>query len=136
MNVVTALGDEKLNILLKKEEGINVIGVDIQYQEGIFEILEENKNINYLILNINLIGELNNEELIENILEKNKNINLIIFLEKENEKIINYLIKNNIKYIFNKNNFNLENIINILNNKKEINLINKNNKKNKLNKLK
>ena len=134
MNVVTALGDEKLNILLKKEEDINVIGFDIQYQDGIFEILEKNKNIEFIILNINLIGELNYEELIEKIKEKNKNINLIIFLEKENEIIKNKLIKNNIKFILNKNEFNLKNIINILKNKKEINLINKNNKKNKLNK--
>ena len=36
MNVITAMGDEKLNILLRKEEKINVIGFDIQYQEGIF----------------------------------------------------------------------------------------------------
>ena len=41
MNVITAMGDERLNILLRKEEGINVIGFDIQYQEGIFEILED-----------------------------------------------------------------------------------------------
>ena len=130
MNVITAMGDEKLNNLLRKEENINVIGFDIQYQEGIFEILEKNNNIDFLILNIYLIGELNYEELVEKIIEKNKNIKLIIFLEKENEIIKKYLIENNIKYIFNKINFNLENIINILKNK-NINLTNKNNKNNK-----
>lgn len=138
MNVITAMGDEKLNILLRKEENINVIGYDVQYQEGIFEILEKNKiNIDYLILNINLIGNFNYEDLIYKIREKNKNINLIIFLEKENEVIKNYLLKNNIKYIFNKNNFNIENIFNILNNKNQINLINeKNNINIKDNKIK
>lgn len=126
MNIITAIGNEKLNILLRKEDNINVIGFDIQYQEGIFEVLEKNESIDYLILNINLIGELNYEELIEKIKEKNKNINFIIFLEKEDEKLKNHLIKNNIKFIFNKNDFNLENIINIFNNK-NINLINENN---------
>ena len=130
MNVITAMGEERLNFLLKKEENINVIGFDIQYQDGIFEILEENKNIDFLILNINLFGELYYEELIEKIKEKNKNINLIIILEKENIKIKNFLIKNNIKYIFNKENFNLENLIFILKNKKENNLLNNNFKKN------
>lgn len=126
MNVITAIGDENLNNLLRKEENINLIGFDIQYQDGIFEFLENNKNIDYLILNINLIGDLNYEDLIEKIKEKNKNIILIIFLEKENIKINNYLIKNNIKFILNKNNFNLENIIYILKNNK-INLISENN---------
>lgn len=126
MNIITAMGDERLNILLRKEENFNVIGFDIQYQDAIFEILEENKNIDFLILNINLMGDLDYEELIDNINEKNKNIKLIIILEKENKKISNYLIKNNIKYIFNKDNFNYEKIINILNNK-NVNLINKNN---------
>ena len=135
MNVVTALGDEKINNLLKKEVDINVIGFDIQYQEGIFEILEKNINVEFLILNINLIGELNYEKLIEKIKEKNNNINLIIFLEKENEIIKNNLLKNNIKFILNKNELNIKNIINILKNKNKINLINKNIKNNKINNL-
>ena len=134
MNVITAIGNEKINNLLRKEEDINLIGFDIQYQDGIFEFLENNKNIDYLILNINLIGELNYEDLIEKIKEKNKNIILIIFLEKENIKINNYLIKNNIKFILNKNNFNLKNIIYILKNNK-INLINEKNNLNLITKF-
>ena len=82
MDVVTALGDEKINTLLRKEEGINVIGFDIQYQDGIFELLEKNNNIDCLILNINLIGDFNYNDLIGKIKENNNNINLIIFFRK------------------------------------------------------
>ena len=67
MKIITALGNQKINEELKKDSFYNVIGVDIQYQEGIFEILEKNKNINYLILNLNLMGPLNKYDLIEKI---------------------------------------------------------------------
>ena len=40
--IITAIGDENLNIFLKKQNNVEVIGNDIQYQEGIFEILEKN----------------------------------------------------------------------------------------------
>ena len=122
MKVITAIGNPKINEELKKDNFYEVIGVDIQYQDGIFEILEENKNIDYLILNLNLIGELNENELIEKIFEENKKIKLIIILEKENEKTINDLFSKNIKNILLKNKNNLNEINNIIKNKKEINL--------------
>lgn len=127
MKVITAIGNPKVNEELKKDDFYEVIGVDIQYQDGIFEILEENKNIDYLILNLNLIGELNENELIEKILEENKKIKLIIILEKENEKIINYLFLKNIKNILLKNKNNLNEINNIIKNNKEINFFDENN---------
>lgn len=127
MKVITAIGNPKINEELKKDDFYEVIGVDIQYQDGIFEILEENKNIDYLILNLNLIGKLNENDLIEKILEENKKIILIIILEKENEKIINYLFSKNIKNILLENKNNLNEINNIIKNKKEFNLIDENN---------
>ena len=107
MRIITAIGNPKLNEELRKDNFYEVIGVDIQYQDGIFEILEKNINIDYLILNLDLIGNLNKYELIEKIKEKNINLKLIIILEKENKKLINYLFSKNIKN-------------NILKNKKEI----------------
>ena len=129
MKVITAIGDPQINEELNKDNFYEVIGVDIQYQDGVFEILEENKNINYLILNLNIIGELNDFDFIEEIIEKNKKINLIIILEKENEKIINYFLSKNIKNILIKNKNNLIEINNIIKNKKEINLFNYESKK-------
>ena len=117
MRIITAIGNPKLNEELRKDNFYEVIGVDIQYQDGIFEILEKNINIDYLILNLDLIGNLNKYELIEKIKEKNINLKLIIILEKENKKLINYFISKNIIL---KNETNLKRINNILKNKKEI----------------
>lgn len=133
MKIITALGNQKINEELKKDSFYNVIGVDIQYQEGIFEILEKNKNINYIILNLDLIGELNKYDLIKKIKEKNNKINLIIILEKENEKIKDYLLKNNINLIINKKNLNINLLNNILKNNLNKNKVN--NKTKKLNKI-
>lgn len=120
MRIITAIGNPKLNEELRKDNFYEVIGVDIQYQDGIFEILEKNINIDYLILNLDLIGNLNKYELIEKIKGKNANLKIIIILEKENKKLINYLFSKNIKNIILKNETNLKRINNILKNKKEI----------------
>ena len=47
--IITALGDPILNVTLKKEKDLEIISADIQYQDGIFEILEKEPNINFLI---------------------------------------------------------------------------------------
>lgn len=125
MNIITAIGDPKINEELKKDNFYNVIGVDIQYQDGVFEILEKNKNINYLILNLNIFGELNEIDFLEKIIEKNNKIKLIIILEKNNEKIINYLISKNIKNILLKNKKKLNEINNIIKNNLIINFMEK-----------
>lgn len=124
MKIITAIGNPEINEELNKDNFYEVIGVDIQYQDGVFEILQENKNIDYLILNLNIIGELNKFDFIEKIIEENNNLNLIIILEKENEKLIRFLTSKNIKNILLKNKNNLNEINDIIKNKKEINLIN------------
>lgn len=136
MKIITAIGNPEINEELNKDNFYKVIGVDIQYQDGVFEILEQNNNINYLILNLNIFGELNEFNFIEKIIEKNHNLNLIIILEKENEKIINFLKLKSINNILLKNKNNLIEINNIIKNKKEINLINQKNKLNKNNLIK
>ena len=81
--IVTAIGNKNINLKLKQEEKIEVIGEDIQYEDGILELLEKEININFLIIS-------------EEIVNKNKIINLI-----EKIKIINKYIKINLqrKYI-------------------------------------
>ena len=129
MKIITAIGNPEINEELNKDDFYEIIGVDIQYQDGVFEILENNKNIDYLILNLNIIGELNEIDFLEKIIEKNNKLKLIIILEKENEKIINYLNLKNINNILLKNKNNLFEINNIIKNKKEINLFNYESKK-------
>ena len=48
--VITALANPYLNKEMQNEKNIQILFQDIQYQEAIFEILEIEKNIDYLIL--------------------------------------------------------------------------------------
>ena len=113
--IITAIGNPEINNKLKKINNYEIINTDIQYQEGIFEILEINKKIDYLILNQFLPGELNIEELINNILENNSEIKIIILIEKLDEKIKKLISQKRIYRIINNKNINIDFIINIIN---------------------
>ena len=84
MKIVTALVNEKINKKIQENKNLEVIGKDIQYQEALIEILEKN-NIDLLILNSSLPGEMNLYELINIIKYKFPKIEIYIFLEKNNE---------------------------------------------------
>ena len=83
--IITAINNPIINEKLKKEK-IEVIGKDIQYKEGILEILENNKEINFILIDEKLPGEIKNDELINKIKKINKNIKIIFFIKKENKK--------------------------------------------------
>lgn len=126
--IITAMNDPSVNNELKKEKNIEILYKDIQYKEGILEILENKKlEINYIIIDEKLPGQIEIEKLIEKILEKNKKIKIIITLKKENKNEVNVNNKNIIKIYYEKN-INLDKIKNY--NKNE-NLYNKNILKNK-----
>lgn len=44
------MGNENLNQKLKKENIFEIVTEDIQYQEGILELLEKDNEIDFLIL--------------------------------------------------------------------------------------
>lgn len=73
---------------------------DIQYKEGILEYLEKNKNVDYIILNENIQGEIDVQRLIKEIKKIVEKVKIIIVSDKnfDEEKIIEQL-KNNIKKI-------------------------------------
>lgn len=117
--VITALLNKTVNERLKEYKEIKVIMNDIQYQEGIIEALEINKNINVLILSELLPGQLNIKELIEEIKKINNKIKIIIFLEKENKNLENYLYaKENINIFYN-NEIEIKDIVKLIINKSE-----------------
>ena len=62
MNVIIAINNEKIFKEIKKQNKINIISNDIQYKEGIIEILEKNKNVQYIIINENLFGQIKIEK--------------------------------------------------------------------------
>jgi len=112
--IITAIGNPMINNELKKEQELNVINNDIQYQDGIFEILEIKKEIDFLILNELIPGDLNLEDLIDKIYENNYDIKIIIILENYNEKIERKLIKKGVYRIFYNNKVNIDDIKKLL----------------------
>ena len=132
--VITAIGNPILNIKLNKKKELIVIGNDIQYQEGIFEILEKEKNIDFLILSEIIPGELSAQKLIEKIKLINYNIKIIMILENKNEELENILIaKGTFKILYN-NQIEINDMIKII--KKEENNIEKEELKKEINNLK
>lgn len=116
--IVTALGNPILNNELKKYKEFQIMINDIQYQEAIIEFLEIEKNIDYIILNEILPGNISIEELINKIKIKNENIEIIIILERENKKLESFLLSKKIFNIFYNNKVEIIDIVKILKNRK------------------
>ena len=102
--VITAIANPIINNELKKEKNIEVIGNDIQYKDGVIEILEKNIEVNYIILSDILIGE----ELLINLIRK-------IILTNENKKEYDNLISIGVKKIFYNNKVEIKEILDIIN---------------------
>ena len=112
--VITAIGNEKINTELKKEKNIEIVTNDIQYKEGILEALEIYEDIDYLILNSLLQGNINVEELIIEINILNKNIKIIIILENKNDELEKRLFEKNIYKILYNNEIEISELIKII----------------------
>ena len=113
-NIITALCNSELNDKLKMINEFNILTNDIQYQDGIFEILENKKEIDYLILSEFLPGKYEIKKLIEKIKEKNNYIKIILILENKREELENYLYAKGIYKIFYNNQIGINDIINLL----------------------
>ena len=48
--IITALANPMLNNELKKQKDFIIIGNDIQYQDGVKEVLEKEKNIAFYLI--------------------------------------------------------------------------------------
>ena len=116
MKIITALENPKTNEKLKKETDFEIIGNDIQYQEGIIEILENNLKINLIIISELLPGQIGFKKIIEKIKLINKNIEIIAILKDENEELKNYLISKGVFNIFYNNKITINELIKTINN--------------------
>ena len=112
--ILTAIGNPILNVSLKKENEFEVMAEDIQYQDGIFEFLEKEKNINFLILSELIPGNLDIKKLIDKIKLINSSIQIILFLANENKEIENYLYAKGVNYIFYNNQIEIKDVIQII----------------------
>ena len=110
--ILTAMDNINLNKNLSKCKDFNVYNKDIQYREGIIEILKKENDFDIIIIYENLKGNINLENLIEEIKKINNKIKLIFILEKENKLLENLLLEKNIKNIFYNNKINFDDFIN------------------------
>ena len=102
IKILTAIGNLEIVENLEKEEYLEINYKDIQYKEGILEILEKNNKINLIIINEKIPGKIEINLLLENILKINPKIKIYLIIK--NKKLE---IKNNNIYIFNEININL-----------------------------
>lgn len=108
INILTALQNEEINYELKKNKEFTIEYDDIQYEEGLIEILKAKKYIEYIIFNKKILEKNRLEDFIEIVLDINKEIKIILIYNNEEEiKQLNNNIKQLIILI--KNNYNIEN---------------------------
>lgn len=120
MNIITALKNPNINKKIKEKTNFNIIGNDIQYQEGIIEMLEKNGEIDLIIISELLPGEYSFRDLIDKIKQINNKIDIIPILKEKNEEFNNYLISKGIFNIFFNNELTIEELIKIINEKNNI----------------
>lgn len=112
--IITALQNENVNKKLSEYNNIKIMANDIQYQEGILEILEIEQNIDFIIFSELLPGNMKIEELIEKIKQKNENIKIIIILENKKQELENYLLGKGKIFIFYNNEITIEQLIKVI----------------------
>ena len=118
IKVLTAIGNENLNNVLKKQGDFEILENDIFYKEGILEFLEKNNDVDILILYENLAGEINIINLINKIKIINNEMNIFFILENKNDELEKILKKENIKNIFYINEINVNDFIDKIKNAK------------------
>lgn len=114
MKILTALQNPKTNEILKEKTKYNIIETDIQYQEGIIEVLEKNNKIDLIIISELLPGNIGFKDLINKIKTINNDIEIIVILENKNYKLKEFLMQKNIKYIFYNNEITIDELINVI----------------------
>ncbi len=108
INILTALQNEEINYELKKNKDFTIEYDDIQYEEGLIEILKTNKDIGYIVFNKKILEKNKLEDFIKIVLDINKEVKIILIYNNEEEiKQLNNNIKQLIILI--KNNYNIEN---------------------------
>ena len=99
--VITAIGNEELNKMLRKQKDILIESSDIQYQEGIIEAIDKYPKTDIVILYENIIGEIELEDLIRSIIIVKNNIEIILVVDRDVEiqnKEVVKIVKNNQSY--------------------------------------
>ena len=112
INLITAVGNPYINEQIKNMENYNVILKDIQYFEGILEILKIHKNIDILLISTTILLEKN---FIEIIREDFENLEIVIFIDKNIESDIAYFNSKRIYKIYSNDKNGYDNFLKSLN---------------------
>lgn len=124
MKILTALNNNNLVNQLKKEFKYSrkymLIHKDIIYKEGVIEYLKTNKDVNLIVLNTSIDGEIDVYDLIKKILEANKYIEIITIIQKDKVELRKFLSSYNINKVLVEGNFTLDDLIILITNNKNI----------------
>lgn len=120
MKIITAIGSPELNQAIKENSDVEVIGKDIQYQDGVFEVLETRNDVDTVAVSNILPEEMSFLFFIEKIKKVNENIEIIVFLKTEDVSIENYLNSKKIYKIYYLDENGIEIFINSLKNSQNI----------------
>ena len=125
---ITAVNNKKIIEKISKNKNFKIIFNNLEYREGILEVIEKIKNIDVIIISELIPGEISIEELIKKIRKINKKIEIIFILNKNDLEKINKLkeLKINKIYIEDKNNEKIKKNTKKIKNKKIINIFGKN----------
>ena len=119
IKILTAMNNPNIYEKLKKEE-IQLINGDIQYREGILEILEKDINIDLILINEKIPGEIDFIDLLNRIKIINNKIKIIVILEINNYELENKLKQIPVFKIYLNNNITINELIKIIK-EKELN---------------
>ena len=108
MKTLTAIGLKDIDFDLLIENGYEIVGKDIIYQEGIFEALEIYKSTEAIIISDYLPGELSFEEFIKKIVKKYDKIDITVFLEQDDYNKIVFLNSYGIYKVYSINSYTQE----------------------------
>ena len=122
--IITAIGNELLNNQIKKYQNVQIVLNDIQYKEGILEVLEENIDIDTIIISELLQGEIALKDLISKILNYNSKIKIILILELQNKDWEDYLYSKGVYKIIYNNEISIDELIHIIENNEKNNVNN------------
>lgn len=121
--IITAIGKPDLNRELKELDIYEIVSKDIQYKEGIIEILESVSDVDIVILKEDIPGEKSLKEIVIELLYIKNDLEIIIFLKNNDIELISFLNSEGIFKIYSDEKINLESIIKSLENIEE-NIIN------------
>lgn len=109
--VFTAMGSFKIAYQMIKSGLFKVVTKDVPYTEGIIEVLNENMDVDTIIINELLPGEMSFKEVICAILALKSNIEIVVFVEEKTQELQNFLYSNGIYKIFQNNEVDFDTLV-------------------------